>query len=54
MPELTDLVSSETSVKDTGLLGRAELEELAEKIVELLLRELEIENFRTGKTFEGR
>jgi hypothetical protein len=50
MPELTDSVPDETTTYQTSDVQKnIDLEELAEEIVRLLIRELKIEDERTGK-----
>ena len=51
LPEQTEPVSDDTAQENDLSLSQTELEELAEKIIKLLRRELEIEGQRTGKYF---
>lgn len=51
-PEQTEPVSDDNTTQENDLsLSQADLEELAQKIIRLLRRELEIEGQRTGKSF---
>jgi hypothetical protein len=52
LPEQTEPVSDDNATQENDMsLSQADLEELAEKIIKLLRRELEIEGQRTGKYF---
>lgn len=54
MAEIMDPVSGDQGQSTTNPPDAIDLEALAAKIVELLLRELEIETERAGKLLQGR
>lgn len=54
MANTTDPVSGDQQENTAGTPAEIDMEALAARIVELLLRELEIETERAGKLLQGR